>query len=247
MPSEDILVWWIDTDIEVGSEFLSPDERDRASRFVFDHDRRRWIAARALLRYTLGEYLGMQPSKIVFNYGENGKPRLAASDVQFNLSHSGNAAVCAITRHEEVGIDVEWIWPRDDIDRLFETIASPAEWKIFKALAPSQRTSAFFETWTTKEACLKASGAGLTIDPRGIETLEDSGVRSIVRVNTRHYRVTRFTLGHSYVGSLAVAGDESILFPARTGIKLKRSPIERLGIGSSFMHQFQFCGAQSGR
>ncbi|MGH8526648.1 MAG: 4'-phosphopantetheinyl transferase, partial [Gammaproteobacteria bacterium] len=42
-------------------QMLSDDERDRATRYRFDRDRRRFIAARGRLRQVVGHYLGTPP------------------------------------------------------------------------------------------------------------------------------------------------------------------------------------------
>jgi 4'-phosphopantetheinyl transferase len=42
---------------------LSVDERERASNFLFDRDRRCFVAARGMLREILGRYLGIAPRR----------------------------------------------------------------------------------------------------------------------------------------------------------------------------------------
>src|SRR5581483_9500269 len=59
------------------SKTLSADELDRAGRFHFDRDRRRFIAGRGLLRAILGRYLDREPVRLQFDYSPRGKPALA--------------------------------------------------------------------------------------------------------------------------------------------------------------------------
>ena len=105
------------TRLDVGSEalsasaaLLSPAERQRASRFAFDRDRRRFMVARAQLRELLAVRLGVPPESIELAYGERGKPVLgrhfAESDLHFNVSHSEDVAVYAFSLGREIGIDV---------------------------------------------------------------------------------------------------------------------------------------------
>src|ERR1700722_17902198 len=100
------------------SKALSPDEMDRAERYHFDRDRRRFIAGRGLLRSVLGHYLGQQPVQLKFDYGARGKPALAGCDrdemLHFNLAHSDDLLVLAVTRACPVGIDVERLRPMND-------------------------------------------------------------------------------------------------------------------------------------
>src|SRR5712692_4286076 len=90
---------------------LSDAERQRASRFVFDRDRRRFIVARARLCQLLAARLGVQPESVELTYGTHGKPalarRFAGSDLRFNVSHSEDVAMFAFATEREVGIDVE--------------------------------------------------------------------------------------------------------------------------------------------
>ena len=88
---------------------LSSDERDRAAKFVFDHDRRRFVAARGLLRRLLASELHTDPRDLRFSYDRYGKPSLASHPAApaFNVSHSRAAAVFALGRAGALGVDIE--------------------------------------------------------------------------------------------------------------------------------------------
>jgi 4'-phosphopantetheinyl transferase len=64
---------------ERSAALLSADEMARASRFVFEKDRRRFIVARAILRQALGQHLKASPRQLTFRYGPHGKPYLESS------------------------------------------------------------------------------------------------------------------------------------------------------------------------
>ena len=162
MRHPEVQVWFSATDVDVDSSALSRDEHARASRFRFEHDRRRWIAARVMLRQALGEYVNVSPAELTFTYSQYGKPALCGHNLHFNLSHSGDLAVCAISAVTEVGVDVERIREIEDMDALFRSISSAREYSAFRVLPRAERTRAFFETWTRKEACVKATGRGLS-------------------------------------------------------------------------------------
>src|SRR5436305_1268900 len=55
---------------------LASEERGRAARFHFARDRRRFIAARGLLREILSRYLKLLPESLIFKYTSYGKPYL---------------------------------------------------------------------------------------------------------------------------------------------------------------------------
>ncbi len=148
---------------------LSKSEQMRAERFHFERDRRRYIVSQGFLKTILGRYLNMAPEQIGFYHGTRGKPALKEAEstnsekgkLQFNTSHSHELALYAITRNREVGIDLEHIRPIPDAEQIVERFFSVQERTAFQALPPGQKTEAFFNCWTRKEAFLKARGEGL--------------------------------------------------------------------------------------
>src|SRR5262249_19913132 len=89
---------------------LSPDERERASRFRFLKDQRQFIAARGLLRHILSLYFHRAPASFQFCCSACGKPELRSQssmgmqDLCFNYSHSHSLAAFAFARNRKVGI-----------------------------------------------------------------------------------------------------------------------------------------------
>jgi 4'-phosphopantetheinyl transferase len=144
---------------------LSQGESERATRFRFETHRGRFIAARGILRSLLGAYLHAPPAELQFEYGQNGKPTLAApftdSGLSFNLAHSEDLALIALTRLGPIGVDVEQIRPVTDVDELVARFFSPRETALFQTLPSAQKNAAFFNLWTRKESWLKATGDGI--------------------------------------------------------------------------------------
>lgn len=146
-------------------ESLVPDERQRAERFRFERDRRRFIVARGVLRDILGRYLKCSPALVIFSYNQYGKPALAqeseAMGLRFNMSHSHEVGLYALTRAREVGVDLELL--REDFASLdiAERFFSRREVALLSGLGPELRTVGFFNCWTRKEAYIKALGKGL--------------------------------------------------------------------------------------
>lgn len=166
----EVHVWALPLDapqhvVERLSPALSDDERTRADRFVFERDRRRFVAARGWLRAVLGQCLGVDAGEVRFEYSAAGKPSIAPRPNQrplhFNLSHSEELAVVAVTPLAPLGVDVERVRPLDDADALVARFFSRNEHRAFSALPADQRPPAFFALWTRKEALLKATGEGL--------------------------------------------------------------------------------------
>lgn len=141
---------------------LSPDERRRAKRLVKEQKRRHFVAGRGVLRAILGRYLNREPSKIGFRYGFHGKPELdSGGDLQFNLSHSGEGALLALTRGRELGIDLERLRRMANFEQLARRYFAAEEVADLASVPPGEREQAFFNCWTRKEAYIKACGDGL--------------------------------------------------------------------------------------
>lgn len=142
---------------------LSPEELRRAAGGTTVVYRRR-VLARAALRAVIGRYTGAAPSSLAFEYGSFGKPRLAVTNgscPHFNVSTAGDLCVIAVAG-VEVGVDVEQIEARDDLDAFASRFFAPREAKALELLEGEQKVRAFFTTWTLKEALLKGRGAGLS-------------------------------------------------------------------------------------
>ena len=145
---------------------LAADEVERASRFHFPKDQDRFIRARTTLRTILASYLQIDPRAVRFDYGRHGKPALTNRQpdppIHFNLSHSDEVALIAVTRVGPVGVDVERIRSMEDIDEISSRFFSRHEVALLSALRGEEKTEAFFDLWTRKEALMKADGSGLT-------------------------------------------------------------------------------------
>jgi 4'-phosphopantetheinyl transferase len=166
---------------------LSGAERDRASSFVFEADRRRFTVARAGLRTLLAARLGLTAEAVELTYGKNGKPALAneqaASGLHFNVSHSANVAAYAFSFGQEIGIDVENIREVANADNIAARFFSAREQESYHTLNPLDKPLGFLTCWTRKEAFIKALGDGLTYSLRDFDvTLLPEEPAEIVRV-----------------------------------------------------------------
>jgi len=175
---------------------LSTDEWLRASRFHFERDRARFVATRGLLRMILARYTDTEPAALKFVAGAHGKPELDGLNtaLRFNLSHSDDLMLLAVTHAREVGVDLEFM--RDNLP--FETLADyyfePEDAWHLRLLPPEQRAWKFYELWTNTEARLKADGVGIS---RGLKVLEPD-----------RWWLLKLTPAEGYTATLAVEGGE---------------------------------------
>jgi 4'-phosphopantetheinyl transferase len=145
------------------AECLPPDELAHIDSFKRPEIRTRQLLAHAALRSLLAKRLNMEPRQIAFCTGAHGKPMLAGKEakLQFNLSHSCDLALIAISEAFEVGVDVEQIRPMENLAKLAERFFMASEASALAALSEETRTAAFFRVWTRKESLLKATGIGI--------------------------------------------------------------------------------------
>ena len=151
---------------------LSEAEQKQHGRFRFDDDRHTYLVAHALVRTTLGAMLGVPPQQLELEIGEHGKPELkqraAFGDVRFNLSHTRGLVACGVTRVDDIGVDVEQIDRKLEIDTLAGSVLSDDERAALVPLAGSARRERFFRHWTLKEAYVKAIGRGIALPLRSL-------------------------------------------------------------------------------
>jgi 4'-phosphopantetheinyl transferase len=170
LAAEEVHVWAVPLDaahVPAAEQWavLSTDERHRAEQFRMENAKRRFVIARAALRILLGRYTATPPEKIHFDYEPSGKPRLRGENVtslQFNLAHSGELALVAITSGCEVGVDVEQLRAVHYRQEIAERYFHPREVAQLAAAAAAQEDAVFLHYWSGKEAILKALGTGVT-------------------------------------------------------------------------------------
>jgi 4'-phosphopantetheinyl transferase len=171
---------------ELGN-LLCAGERARAARLVSERNRLLWIRSRGVLRALLARYLLLDPRALRFSREQHGKPMLdstgarpapaagpgsersASADLRFNLSHSGELALYAVSVGRAVGIDVEVA--RRPIDELAiaTRVLGHAQAERLSTLDPAARTREFLRAWVTHEAAVKCHGTGLGRSARSSE------------------------------------------------------------------------------
>jgi 4'-phosphopantetheinyl transferase len=144
---------------------LSPDERDRQARLTAATPRRLDLIARGLQRRMLSRLApAVAPDQWRFVRGDTGRPSLAApfdaTGLHFNLAHTPGLVVMAAGRVPDIGIDVEGLDKRVNLD-VARRYFSEAETEALLAMPPEQRPMRFLRLWTLKESYLKATGAGV--------------------------------------------------------------------------------------
>lgn len=189
-------------ELETLREVLDAEERERAARFHFERDCKRYIVARGVLRLLLSTYLGT--SQFALTTNKFGKPSLQPphETLHFNVSHSRGLALFGFTRVNEIGVDVESIRPDFATLEIANRFFAPDEAATLAQLVESERAGAFFNCWTRKEAYIKARGIGLSLGLGTFAVTLKPGERAaLVRVDNDADAPTRWTMLDLDVGA----------------------------------------------
>lgn len=221
-PTSLLHVWLLD--LRVSGELLSTlrrtlstEEIARADAYRLEHDRNRYTAAHGLLRQVLARHLDIAPSDVAYQYGDRGKPQLDrrhASNLRFNLSHSGNLGACATIADREVGVDVEQVRSDRNHTGIAERYLAPSEGAALQELPVDTRIKAFYNCWTLKEAYLKARGDGLLVPLNSFDVAVLPGAppallrSSAATDEPDRWRLMSFTPLDGFAGAVAVQGHE---------------------------------------
>ena len=211
--SEKVHIWSAFFDQEKSVTYfglLSRDEKTRAERLIDPGAASRQIISRGILRLLLGKYTGKDPKAIVFSYSKFGKPYLSDPEnpeVCFNLSHSGNLLLIAVSEGEQIGIDVEKNEDNIDFSGIAALVFSVEEQVSLSHTAdPFQK---FYELWTAKEAILKSTGLGFSYPSNRFSVVKSIEQESRPRISKdlpagSDFSLTSFSPVEGYFASIAV-------------------------------------------
>ncbi len=194
---------------------LSEAEKERARRFHIKGLRERFSIAHGILRNVLSVYLDLPAAAIQFNTLSSGKPVLAGESrarnpgLKFNLSHSEDLLILAVSQEPEVGVDVEWIETGHDHSAISRHFFAAEELHWLQSMAPELQGNVFYKLWTCKEAVLKASGSGLRqnldsvkIEPGPGEKLDRSQLLA-GKIGRETWEIFTFEPEAGYIAALA--------------------------------------------
>lgn len=198
------------------AQLLSPEETDRASRLRREQDQEKFILARGALRVILSKYAGAPPETIAFANNTFGKPFLIHPAVRpvlsFNLSHSGDLVLCAVTVSRQVGVDLEQLRPIQNMQTIAQRYFAADEISFFGKFPFQEQPRAFFQIWTRKEAYIKARGHGLSIRLESFSVvdcpkeIEEPPQGLDVETSPDVWSLSELPVDDDYVAALAVEG-----------------------------------------
>ncbi len=153
---------------------LCDDKKTSIDRCKVDRVKKLRVAGDMLLKKALKEK-GVTDFELYKN--SKGKPYIKNSPYYFNISHSGDIAICGIS-DTEIGVDIEEI--RKVNLKTTTRFATEREKVYIFGKTPSDEDfktdlydvyERFFEIWTLKEAYFKKLGSGISTDLKSVEFL----------------------------------------------------------------------------
>jgi 4'-phosphopantetheinyl transferase len=216
---DEVDVWRLPLD-PVGSmvsEFrarLSAEENDRAEKFKFHKDRKRYILTHGLLRVILGLYADVAPGELKFTENPYGKPELvhpSGLNLTFNLSHSHERALIGIACGRQIGVDIEYVKNDFEWKEIVERFFSPREIQMINALPKDIQHRAFFTCWTRKEAYVKATGMGLSLPLKEFDVSPVPWAAALLlsQKEASEWSMKEVPVAEPYVATVAVAGHDA--------------------------------------
>lgn len=197
LKNNDVHIWCVNlSDISTNIESVYSTANGSVS--ASDRANKQKIFSKTITRKILSSYLNCSPQEIEFSIGDHGKPSIKNSDVQFNVSDSGDYLLLGVTLHDPIGVDIECTNRNVDYLALAKRFFTVLE---YEAIAHSHdQKAAFFRCWTQKEAFIKATGMGLSFGLSNFDV--DLNQESFLIDN---FRVQSIDVGvENYVAAVAV-------------------------------------------
>ena len=194
---------------------LSDQERKRLDRLKVTDKRAEFLRSRGILRMILAEYTARDPKELPLDSSPSGKPFLPQTRIQFNLSHSGDIFACGFCINNQIGIDIQEIYPISSLDRIINKFFSSSEIQYLSTLSSRQTYQEhFFAIWAAKEAYLKAVGDGIQASSNQISILPESRALQSFRLELPAakrdqliWTITTLNVGPGFRAALAYDGD----------------------------------------
>lgn len=185
---------------------VSLDRKKKIDGYRFEKDRLLSLGAEILLQYALKKS-SPDFESVSVKISETKKPYLENSDLHFNISHSGEWVICAISDCE-VGCDIEKIdTPSMEIAEQF---FCPEEYSdIKKTVSEKERNLLFYRYWTLKESFVKATGLGLSLPFNSFLIELKNQIRINQKVDDNKYSFFEFNEISGYCCSLCSASEKT--------------------------------------
>ena len=152
---------------------LTEDELRQQARYLHAIDADRFLVGRGTVRIEVGRQLGIAPRDVPLEFGLHGKPLVRGGRPHINVSHAGEVVLIALCDDAPIGIDVERIDASFIEPGMVDISFSKHDAAAWRALPEESHLAAFFHVWATREAVIKAVGAGFSLPPDAFDVSVD--------------------------------------------------------------------------
>ncbi|MDN3548283.1 4'-phosphopantetheinyl transferase family protein [Mucilaginibacter aquaedulcis] len=189
-------------------KLLKPDEMIRARGYVQKKDANRFVISRGALRWILGKYTDQSPCDVKFVISKNKKPAIFQQNIKYNVSHSGDWILIAISTNE-IGIDTEEV---DPMFRYKEILGDNFNKNEIDYIAHEDSVNSFFLLWTRKEALIKGTGQGLDDKLKYIPCLNGEHLTNQnVLTSLSNWLVNSFNVDDQNIASVATEATARVI------------------------------------
>lgn len=171
------------------------------------------------MRRILARETALAPEDLEIREANREKPRLVippgAQPVYFNVSHSGDYAVIAVSSDAEVGVDIEQIRAGRPFSDLARRFYSPGENRWLQSIGSERQAEAFCRIWSVKEAVLKCEGLGLSVPTQKVEVTFSANAPPVIECpdpewkQLERFSVQELHLADGYASALAVDAEQA--------------------------------------
>lgn len=136
---------------------ITEERKNKTDRYKVQSGKVTSIASEILLKHAISNVLGKEII-LEYKYLNNGKPYLKNDEIYFNISHSHDYVIVAVSDHD-IGCDIEF---NDEIDlNVAKKFFSSNEY--YDIINNAKERNLFYRYWTLKESFVKATGMGLKL------------------------------------------------------------------------------------
>lgn len=144
------------------AEWLSSEERERASRLRSTTLQNTFVVSHALLRLFIASSIQVPIRDVTLALLPGGKPYATNDDaLKFSMSRRGEYGIYALARGNSVGVDIEQVDAIEDATLVISHFFGAAEQALWRRTPAANRSDLFTTWWVCKEAFTKASGMEL--------------------------------------------------------------------------------------
>jgi len=189
---------------------LSLDERKKIISFKQRLNAEISLVSRYLSRKIISLFVNVESNNLIFGANKYGRPLLKyplVKNLDFNISHSGNWIVLAISKDNRVGIDIEKISPINI--SIFENYFTKQDFKYLNG-RKDHLLENFYKIWTLKESFIKLNGKGLSYPLRNFYFEFNNGSKISMKIKNkkinRYFKMYHIDPGYQL--SLCLAKNE---------------------------------------